>query len=140
MLVISSEYSVCQVPDSTQKFLNLFESIEWKGLQIYSPSDEPEGNKFAGRPIRKSYHYFFKIHSFVYNSTKNGCQLFSSYKTELSYKYIGLFVREMSQYTETSITMYIFDRTQQKIVSYVELADSFADGMWFFNDLTCYYR
>jgi hypothetical protein len=134
LALISCQSSDKQVQDSTQKFLDLFERIEWKELQIYSPSDEPDGNKFLGLPIPKTYHDNFKIHSFLYKRLKDGCQLFASYKIELNDQYIGLFVRQISQYSETSITMYVFDITKQKIISYIELADSFGDGMWFFSE------
>ncbi len=133
--VTDSTKILSQEMDSAPKtFLNLFQPIDWKNLHVFSPDGTSEDPRFMGRPIDSTYHHYIQINNFIYENLKSDYQIHGSFRIELDESHLGLIVRQLSQYSESSITLYIYDRQQSAITSYVEIADSFGDGTWFFDE------
>lgn len=118
--------------DSTQSFLNLFENTDWNGLQIYSPRHDVVNNEFEGRQIPNEFHHLFDNLNFISASLDDGDKIFAVYQIELNANKIGLIVRNMSLYSESAVSMLIFDPIDEIVESRFKLADSFGDGLWRF--------
>ena len=126
---------VSQVMDSAPKtFLDHFEPIDWTNLHVFSPDGTSEDPLFKGRPIDSTFYHHFEINTYIKQFFTGYYHIHASYKIGLDKSHIGLIVRQMSQYNESSITLYVYDRQRSVITSYVELADSFGDGPWFFDE------
>lgn len=121
--------------DSAPKtFLDHFEPIDWTNLHVFSPDGTSEDPLFKGRPIDSTFYHHFEINTYIKQFFTGYYHIHASYKIGLDKSHIGLIVRQMSQYNESSITLYVYDRQRSVITSYVELADSFGDGPWFFDE------
>lgn len=53
-------------------------------------------------------------------------------KFKINEKYLGLIVRQYSQYEESLIQLLLWSIKERKISRGIDLADSFGDGGWFF--------
>ncbi len=131
-LILSYQNVFAQSQDSTSHFINLFEEVEWKGLQIYSPRYDFSDNEFDGSQIPNEFHHYFDNLKFISYSLNDGDRIFAVYRFTINSNTIGLIVRNMSMYSETAVSIILFDLTNNISKSRFRLADSYGDGMWRF--------
>ncbi len=117
--------------DSVSVFLDSFERISFDTLHVYTPCKKPDGKKFAGRIMDSAFHNWFELSKYQLSNLR-WQNMFSCYKFELNDSLTALIVRRPSQYSETAITLNLWDNKKEKIVSTTEIADSYGDGMWYF--------
>jgi hypothetical protein len=132
LLIISNQNVTAQSQDSTSRFLNLFEEVDWKGLQIYSPRYDFTDNEFEGLQIPNEFHHYFDNLNFISYSLNDGGRIFAVYRFSINSNTIGLIVRNMSMYSETAVSIILFDLANNISKSRFRLADSYGDGMWLF--------
>src|SRR5687768_12330109 len=118
--------------NQADRFLQLFPTITFQNLHIYSPFDKPDGDKFKGTKIDTTYHEYFSKDEWLYNAIQTGSEVFSCYKFALNDSITGLIVRIPSQYQESRIALCLWDNRNQAIWKQIVLADAFGDGMWYF--------
>jgi len=137
--LISKTDSVKLVGDVSE-FLDLFKTINPNGLHIYPPSWDSNGNlnktPFEGTPINVNKFSFVENKEIFLNiqACKEGnSHIYSIGKFEINDEYLGLIVRQQSQYNESLLQLLLWDKKQNKIVKGLDLADSFGDEGWYFD-------
>lgn len=126
--------------DKASNFLNLFKTINPKGLHIYPPSWNKNGelNKtpFEG-VIIDVYKYPYTDNNSIFiniQACKDGnSHIYAIGKFEIDNEFIGLIIRQQSQYDESLIQLLLWNKKQNKIAKGIDLADSFGDEGWFFD-------
>jgi len=126
--------------ETSDDFLNVFKNIEAKGLHIYPPTFDDGGKiiktPFEGIPIDIKRYKFFEDKSIFFNEDaveKGLSNIYAVGKFEMNDKFIGLIIRQRSQYDETLIEIVLWDKNKKKIISSLTLADTFGDENWFFD-------
>lgn len=122
-----------------EEFLALFELVEPNGLHIFPPTWE-NGHEiiapFEGKPIDVNKYRTFLDQSIFRNveaCRKGLCNIYAISRFEVDAQYLGLIVRQMSEYSETIIELVLWDNHAREIVNRIELADSFGDAGWYFD-------
>ena len=123
--------------------LKLFKEIKLTELHIWFKSTKRISGKFQGTQLDTLY---FSLFGDYMNSSKqyytdpktgikkySGDYLFASYKFTINDLLIGLILRGPSQYEESRISLWLYDRKKDILTESVELADGFGDENWCFN-------
>ena len=122
------------------EFLSLFKTIDPKGLHVYPPTWNKNG-KLNSTPFEgviidvDKYPYTDNKDIFInIQACKSGIShIYAVAKFDIDTKYIGLIIRQYSQYDESLLQLLLWDKNQKKIVKGIELADSFGDEGWYFD-------
>jgi len=126
--------------DTSTEFLNLFKNIKPQGLHIYPPNWDENG-KIIKTPYEG---VIIDVHKFQYTDNsdifvnieacrKGDCNIYALGKFDINDNYIGLLFRQWSQYSESLIQLMLWDKKEKKIISGLDLADSFGDAGWYFD-------
>lgn len=105
-----------------EQLLNKFKTIIIDTFYVYSTY---ENNKFEGVRIEKSEAEIFPeeiIHTY------SEIDIFACYKFIIDSTRIGLIARTPSEYSSTSIKLFIYDKKSNSIINYIELAGSWGDA------------
>lgn len=128
------------ISDKSTEFLGLFKDMKPEGLHIYPPSWDKNGhlNKtpFEGIIIDVHKYPYLNDNSLFLNIQachKGLSHIFAIGKFEINTEYYGLIMRQYSQYDESLIQLFLWDKRQKKIVKGVDLADSYGDEGWYFD-------
>ena len=137
--IMKSDSSEIKQSDKSIEFLNIFKNIEPQGLHIYPPILDENGE------IIKTPHegVIIDVHKFQYTDNndifvnidackKGDCNIYAIGKFDINDNYIGLLFRQWSQYSESLIQLMLWDKKGKKIISGLDLADSFGDEGWYF--------
>jgi len=126
--------------DKATEFLELFKVINPNGLHIYSPTWDIEGNinktPFEGTQISVEKFPYVNNKEFFRSlpSCKKGFSHINAVgKFEINRQYIGLIVRQLSEYDDSLIQLFLWDKKQNKIEKGIDLADLFA-GEGYYSD------
>jgi len=126
--------------DKTTEFLDLFKTVNPKGLHIYPPTWDKNGNliktPFEGTPINVDKFSYVDNHEIFLNiqACKEGnSRIYAIGKFEIDNKYWGLLIRQYSQYDESLVQLLLWDKKENKIIKGIDLADSFGDAGWYFD-------
>lgn len=126
--------------DKETEFLNLFKTVNPNGFHIYPPSWNSNGNlnktPFEGTPInvdKFSYVDNNEIFPNIQACKEGNSHIYAIGKFEIDNKYLGLLVRQYSQYDESLVQLLLWDKKHNKILKGIDLADSFGDEGWFFD-------
>ena len=126
--------------DKATEFLDIFKTVNPSGLHIYPPTWDKKGNlnktPFEGTPINVDKFSYVDNEEIFLNL--QACKEGNSYiyavgKFEINNDYLGLIVRQQSQYDESLVQLLLWDKKQNKIVKGIDLADSFGDEGWYFD-------
>lgn len=122
--------------DSSAAFMSLFKEIQGKGLHVYSSLNE-KGFKYKGDSIPNEFYLYFKSDEFVMSriSRRDGIKeaIYACYQFPISNSITGLIVRTPSQYDESAVELYIWDKNKRQIIAQENLADGFGDEGWYFS-------
>jgi len=126
--------------DKATEFLDLFKTVNPSGLHIYPPTWDKKGNlnktPFEGTPINVDKFSYVDNEEIFLNlqACKEGnSHIYAVGKFEINNDYLGLIVRQQSQYDESLVQLLLWDKKQNKIVKGIDLADSFGDEGWYFD-------
>jgi len=126
--------------DKATEFLDLFKTVNPNGLHIYPPTWDKNGNlkktPFEGTPINADKFSYVDNEEIFLNlpACKEGnSHIYAVGKFEINNEYLGLIVRQQSQYDESLVQLLLWDKKQNKIVKGIDLADSFGDEGWYFD-------
>lgn len=108
-----------------EKLLSKYKEIPMDTLKVYSP--EELTGEFKGVELDSADVVLFpkEIAEFHFHEPPG---LFAVYKIKLDEKTIGLITRTPGEYVPSSIKMFLFNIEQNKIESYLELADVWGDA------------
>ena len=131
--------SVLQI-DKSKEFLSLFKTIDPNGLHIYPPSWDKNGIlikfPFEGKAIdvfKSPYVDNKKLFINIQACKEGKSNIYAIGKFDININYYGLIIRQYSQYDESLIQLYLWDKKQNKIINGLDLADSFGDAGWIFD-------
>ncbi|MCX6230104.1 MAG: hypothetical protein NTZ33_01050 [Bacteroidetes bacterium] len=135
-----SKSNTLEQKDNFVDFLNLFRDIKPQKLHIY-PLTRDENGDIKGYPFEG---IRIDVNKFKYMDDENLFNNIQAYKDssgnayaigkfEIDSNYIGLLFRVRSQYDETLIQLFLWDKKNKKIINGIDLADSFGDEGWYFN-------
>jgi len=123
--------------------LKQFKEIEPTELHIWFKSSKTMSGKFQGTQLDTLYFPLFGdfMHPYkqYYTDPKTGIKkycgyyLFASYKFTINDHLTGLILRGPSQYDESRISLWIYDRKKDILTESVGLADGFGDENWYFS-------
>lgn len=123
--------------------LKHFKDIEPTALHIWFKSSRTMSGKFQGAQLDILYFPLFGDYmnssKQYYTDPKTGIKKYCGYYLFPSYKFIvndhltGLILRGPSQYDESRISLWLYDRRKDTLTESVELADGFGDENWYFN-------
>lgn len=119
--------------DKANEFLDLFKTINPNGLHIYPPSWDIHGKidntPFEGNPIDVD--KFSYVNNEEFSRSLPSCKKGLSHihavgKFEINRLYIGLIIRQLSEYDDSLIQLFLWNKKQNKIEKGIDLADSYA--------------
>jgi len=126
--------------DKGTEFLNLFKTVNPKGLHIYPLTWDKKCdlNKtpFEGSPINvDKFSYVNNEEIFInLSACKEGrSHIYAIGKFDINNEYYGLIIRQYSQYDESLIQLLLWDKKHNQILKGIDLADSFGDEGWVFD-------
>lgn len=126
--------------EEANEFVNLFKPINPKGLHIYPPKWDMNGKvintPFEGVVIDVNKYRFTndsKIFANIDACKEGSSNIYAIGRFDIDAKYIGLIIRQYSQYDESAIQLVLWDKEQNKITKGIDLADSFGDEGWYFD-------
>lgn len=126
--------------DKAAEFLDLFKTVNPNGLHIYPPTWDIEGNinktPFEGTPIAVDKFPYVNNKEFSRSlpSCKKGySNIYAVGKFEINRQYVGLIIRQLSEYDESLIQLFLWNKKQNKIEKGIDLADLFG-GEGFYSD------
>ncbi|MFB9080016.1 hypothetical protein ACFFLS_08995 [Flavobacterium procerum] len=106
------------------ELLEKFENISFDTLKIFS---EENFKKFKGREL-DSLNVILFPKEITIQHFNDPPGLFACYKFSINKETIGLIMRTPSEYLPSSIKLFIYDSKNNKIKSYMELAESWGDA------------
>lgn len=107
-------------------FLSKFKELPADTLFIYSPNLQDTDDAFYGEPIDTTQTTIFP-ESF-YSGPDNTAGFYACYKFPIDKNTVGLIVRTPAMYVSSSVKLYIYDKTTNKVTSYIELAEFWGDA------------
>ncbi len=126
--------------DKVTEFLDLFKTVDPKGLHIYPPTWDTNGdlNKtpFEGTPINvDKFSYIDNVEIFpnIQACKEGNSHIYAIGKFEIDNNYLGLLIRQYSEYDESLVQLFLWVKKENKIIKGIDLADSFGDEGWFFD-------
>ena len=126
--------------DNSTEFLGLFKTINPIGLHIYPPTWDSLGsiNKtpFKGVHINVAKFPCIQNEEILINveGYKKGIyNIYAICKFEINNTYLGLILRQYSQYDESLVELLLWNKKERMIETGIELADSFGDAGWYFD-------
>ncbi len=129
-----------EMDSNATEFLSLFKTIDPTGLHIYSSISDEDGNlidgQFEGVPIDVKKFAQVNDETIFVNLTacKQGySNIYAIAKFEINTRFLGLLVRQQSQYDETLVQLLLMDKRTGKVEKGIDMADSFGDAGWFFS-------
>lgn len=135
-----SDSLLTELTDNSIEFLNQFKNIEPKNLHVYTIERDKKGeiisSPFIGLSIDIKKFSFVNDENIFFNiqACKEGnSNIYAIGKFEINDNFIGLIMRQYSQYDETIIQLMLWDKIKKKIVFAFDLADSFGDEGWYFD-------
>lgn len=111
--------------DPTTSLLSKFKDLQLKSLEVNSPDESDSA--FGGVAIDSLEGALFPSDVNRYDPTDYP-NLFACYKFNIDKTQLGLIVRTPSEYTSSSIKLFIYNITSKKIGKYIELAESWGDA------------
>ncbi len=127
------EDSTHQKTDSTALLLSKFETVEPHDIHIYSTGLESKTYKFKGEKIDPRFYYLFRQDRNPANPFKDSnSNIFACFKLKLSNEKEGLILRRPSQYEESAIDLYSWNKSNNKLAFVENLTDAFGDAGWYF--------
>lgn len=125
---------------TSEAFFNLFSDIEPVGFHIYphecNDTEELAENQFLGKKINVNKFSFCDDKNIFLNiqACKDGySDIYAIGKFKINDMYIGLIIRQFSQYTESLIQLLLWDIHNERVLKGVDLADAFGDAGWSFD-------
>jgi hypothetical protein len=126
--------------DNHIDFLKLFRDIKAQNLHIYPLTRDENGDiksyPFEGIRIdlnKFNYLNDEKLFNNIQAYRNSSSNAYAIGKFEIDSNYIGLLFRVRSQYDESLIQLFLWDKKNKKIVNGIDLADSFGDEGWYFD-------
>lgn len=117
-------------PEDTEPFLQLFKPVQADTFYLESASDDQDVEKagFKGQTIDASLFNFIND-SMTMGYGENGLKrLHACYRFHMSDNVWGLVLRGPSQYTDSSIRIFLFDKKKGTTINNLEVANEFADA------------
>jgi hypothetical protein len=91
-------------------FLDLFEEVNSEEIHVFSPSEEKGGDKFKGKPIPKSFFWYFDNDEFMIELLRSeDDSLYATNKIRLSDKHTGLIIRRYGSYAFNEIDLFVWE-------------------------------
>jgi hypothetical protein len=121
--------------DKSDEFLKLFSHIKLQDLHIYTPLYDTSNrvDKYDGKQINRSFYKYLELRNNINpEEIDTFNHFFACYKFKLSNNKTGLIIRRPSQYSETAIDLYTWDRIEKKVTNIINLSDAFGDEGWHF--------
>jgi hypothetical protein len=134
-----TELAISEVPNPYQSFLAYFESISFDTLHVFTPRSNDVQIHFVGKKVPVEYYTLFgqkfanRLHSYHSNgdtTVYNGNYIFGCFKFQLQDYQIGLILRTMGKYEETSVELWSLNLMDNTITKFADLADDYGDGEW----------
>ena len=110
-----------------QKFLDQFKTVDFDTLKVYSGEEIYNENfEFFGNKIDSS---DLKLFPKQYNAFDNGkVQTYAVYKFNIDENNLGLIARTPSEYWPTSLKLFVYNKSQERIIDFTEIAESWGDA------------
>jgi hypothetical protein len=123
-----------------KSLLTKYKDISFDTLKVFSSAElESRQYKFKGKQLNSADVSLFPKELLELYSNDNG--YFACYKFHIDNKRTGLITRTPSTYEPSSIKLLIFDKQQDAITDFIELAETFGDAgdmaektSWLFKD------
>lgn len=110
-----------------QKFLDQFKTVDFDTLKVYSGEEiYNEKFEFFGKKIDSSDVNLFPEQ---YNAFDNGkIETYAVYKFNIDENNLGLIARTPSEYWPTSLKLFVYNKSQERIIDFIEIAESWGDA------------
>ena len=110
-----------------QKFLDQFKTVDFDTLKVYSGEEIYNENfEFFGNKIDSS---DLKLFPKQYDAFDNGnVQTYAVYKFNIDENNLGLIARTPSEYWPTSLKLFVYNKSQERIINFIEIAESWGDA------------
>jgi hypothetical protein len=132
--------SIKEQVNNSVEFLSEFKIIGANGLHVYTITYDKKGNlintPFEGHALDVKKYRYMDNKSIFFNIKavhEGNSHIYAIGKFEINDNYVGLLIRQQSQYDESLIEIVLWDKNRKAIISSLSLADSFGDENWGFN-------
>lgn len=110
-----------------QKFLDQFKTVDFDTLKVYSGEEIYNENfEFFGKKIDSCDVKLFPEKYDVFESGK--IETYAIYKFNVDENNLGLIARTPSEYWPTSLKFFVYNKSQEKIINFIEIAESWGDA------------
>jgi len=125
--------------DHSKEFLDLFKDLSPHKLHIYHPDwidGEITPSHYRGQKIDLSKYPYFqncRLSCYIELGDNDEVNVFALGKFQVNDQYMGLIVRQPSQYEEILIQLFFWDKKEKRVLDGLTLADGFGDEGWRFD-------
>jgi hypothetical protein len=131
-LADTKEFNPKEEEKTTNSFLKTFKDTTFNELHIWSKCAQNGCGKYTGTEIKQTEYKLLVGDSTATELIEQEWLLYACYKFKIDTNLIGLIVRMPSQYLESSIVLFVYNKLNRKFYKSVELADAFGDEGWHF--------